>query len=421
MTDADIFTLLQSFVKEANIESDKENKVAELLNEMTKKNVIENHPYEVYTITKKGELYFVTYVYDETKSNHRRQITAKTKENLENKIYANHKRKTLLTFEKVSIEYLKYYKATVKDTTFARTMSDYKRFIPECSFAQKSITTIKPIDIKEYLQHTILKEKLKKRAYSNLKALLNGIFRYALDREYILKNPMSDIMISTANLQQPTRKAKEEEVFTNKEKDLIRDYIRADFNNYKNTVPYAILLSFQLGLRVGELVALKWQDIDPNKRFIHIQRQETICNKYDDNLVQIESSVHEIKEYTKTQAGNRLLPLTQEALRILKDIETWNISNGIKSEYIFADTDGITFNRQRINTCLYSYCNKVSIIKKSSHKIRRSVISSLLDNIANKKAVQSFAGHEELETTLNSYYKDITEDDDLLLGMSACL
>lgn len=421
MTDTETINLLKSFVDGANIDADYENKVAELLEEMTKKNVIENHPYEVYTITKKGELYFVTYVYDETKKDHRRQITAKTKQNLENKIYQNYKQKTLRTFEKVSGEYLKYYKATVKDTTFARTMSDYKRFIPECSFAQKSITAIKPIDIKEYLQHTILKQKLKKRAYSNLKALLNGIFRYALDKEYIIKNPMADIMISTANLQQPTRKTKEEEVFTNKEKDLLRDYIKADRNNYKNTVPYAILLSFQLGLRVGELVALKWSDIDQNKRYIHIQRQETICNKYNDDLVQIASSVHEIKEYTKTQAGNRLLPLTQEANRILNDIEFWNISNGIKSEYIFTDTDGRTFNRQRINTCLYSYCNKVNIIKKSSHKVRRSVISSLLDNIANKKAVQSFAGHEELETTLNSYYKDITEDDDLLHGMSACL
>lgn len=421
MTDEDIFILLQSYIKDTNIDADNENKVAELINTMKKKHVIENHPYKIYLLNRKGVLYFVTYVHDETKPNHRRQISAKTKELLENKIYQNYKQKHLLTFEKVATEYLKYYKATVKDTTFARTMSDYNRFIPTCSFSQKSITAIKPIDIKEYLQNTILKEKLKKRAYANLKALLNGIFRYALDKEYILKNPMSDIMISTANLQQPTRKTKEEEVFTNKEKDLLRDYIKADRNNYKSTVPYAILLSFQLGLRVSELVALKWSDIDPNKRFIHIQRQEVICNKYDDNLVQIQSSVHEIRDYTKTQAGNRFLPLTQEALQILKDIEMWNSTYCTASDYIFCNTDGKTFNRQRINTCLYSYCNKVNIIKKSSHKIRRSVISSLLDNIANKKAVQSFAGHEELETTLNSYYKDITEDDELLIGMSACL
>ena len=138
-------------------------------------------------------------------------------------------------------------------------------------------------------------------------------------------------------------------------------------------------------------------------------------------MKQIASSVHEIKDYTKTQAGNRLLPLTPEAINILNHVKSWNNENKIKSEFIFVNQDGCTFNRQRINTCLYSYCNKVDIIKKSSHKIRRSVISSLLDNIANKKSVQAFAGHEELETTLNSYYKDITDDTELLIGMTACL
>lgn len=65
--------------------------------------------------------------------------------------------------------------------------------------------------------------------------------------------------------------------------------------------------------------------------------------------------------------------------------------------------------------------HKNHIIKKSSHKIRRSVISSLLDNLANKKAVQEFAGHENIETTFNSYYKNISDDDDLITGMCACL
>lgn len=102
-------------------------------------------------------------------------------------------------------------------------------------------------------------------------------------------------------------------------------------------------------------------------------------------------------------------------------MKAWNQSQNITSEFIFADENGANFNRQRINTCLYGYCVKVGIIKKSSHKIRRSVISTLLDNITNKVSVQAFAGHEELQTTLNSYYKDISEDDDLYKGMCACL
>lgn len=421
MSELNIIDLLQSLPDDVIIRANQENGLADLIESMNKKQIIENHPFEVYTIQRKGQIYYVTYVYDETKKDNRKQISAKTKENLENKIYDDYKQKTMLTFEKVSLEWLTYYKTTVKDTTFTRTMSDYKRFIPACSFLYKSITAIKPMDLKEYLQNTIINEHLRMRAFTNLKSLLNGIFTYALDKEYIVKNPMDNLIVSTSHIVQPTKQTKEEAVFTIKEKDLLRDYIKADSGNYKDSAPYAILLSFQLGVRVGELITLKWSDIDYKKGIIHIQRQEIVCDQYDDNLEKIASSVHTIKEFTKTQAGNRFLPLTPEALHILDLVKSWNESHKIISEFIFADKQGHNFNRQRINTCLYAYCDKVDIIKKSSHKIRRSVISSLLDNIENKKCVQAFAGHEQLETTLNSYYKDITDDSTLLTGMTACL
>ena len=311
--------------------------------------------FEIYSTTRNGQNYFVTYVYDETKKDNRRQISAKTRENLENKIYDDYKHKSLLTFEKVAQLWLKHYKTSVKETTFDRMMSDYNRFIPTCDFANKSISHIKPIEIKEYLQNTIIKEKLKKHGYRNLKSLFNGIFKYAYDKEFIAKNPMEKLVVSTANLHKPSKKQKEEVVFSKKETTLIKDYIKNDNVNYKNTVPYSILLSFQLGLRVGELIALKWSDISHD--IIHIQRQEIIYNKYDEELNKIASSVHEIREYTKSEAGDRYLPLTPEA------------------KHIF---------------------------------------------IANKVSVQAFAGHEELQTTLNSYYKDIS-DDDLYKGMCACL
>ena len=126
-------------------------------------------------------------------------------------------------------------------------------------------------------------------------------------------------------------------------------------------------------------------------------------------------------EYTKTIAGDRILPLSKEALTILEDIKKWNKEHNIVSEYIFADKDGSNFNRQRFNTRLYRYCDNINIIKKSSHKIRRCVISTLLDNVKNKDSVRLFAGHEKIQTTFNAYYKDISSDKDFFDEMCACL
>lgn len=298
-------------------------------------------------------------------------------------------------------------------------MSTYNRFIPKSSLYNKDIRKIKLIDVKKYLQETIRKEELYEQAYKNLKSLLNGIFTYALECEIIIKNPMDGMKVSTAYIKQPEKKEKTEVVFVNKEKELLRNFIKADRANFKTSVPFAILLAFQLALRVSELVALKWTDI--NKGTIHIQREEIVYDKYDENLNIICKSYHEIKERTKTDDGNRILPLTPEALWILKKVREWNMANGIRSEYIFADKDGQNFNRQRINTKLYDYCEKVGITKKSSHKIRRTAISNLLDTVENKKAVQTFAGHKHFETTINNYYEDTSSDEDFFKGMCACL
>jgi len=411
--------VLQLLPKEVIMSFDIERDTADLLDVMKKQQIIQNHPYKISECQKHGETYYLTYVHDETKKNHRRQITAKSLSDIENKIYEAHKQAHLLTVEKVAEEWLKSYTNKVKPTAFSRIMSDHKRFILNSSFSQKTISKIKDTDIEDFIEKTIIEKQLRKRALENLKTLLRHIFKYARKHGYISINPMETVEISTVHLYTPPKPVKEAVVFTNKERDLLRDYIKRDSANFKTSAPYAVLLSFQLGLRVGELIALKWSDIHNGK--IHIQRQEIVYDKYDENLNKVASSVHEIVEYTKTQAGERKLFLTPEAKRILDSIKFWNKSHKIQSEFIFADKYGKNFNRQRINTCLYNYCVAVDIIKKSSHKIRRSVVSNMLDNIVNQVSVKDFAGHEELETTLNSYYKDVSEEEDVYNGMCACL
>lgn len=418
-TDNAEYTCEQQQLVQFLIDNDYTNIDTALLEEMRNKaNVLKEHPYKISKQKKHGETYYITYVKDETKRNNRRQISAKTLANLENKIYEAYKAENTLTFGKFSKEWLKYYKNTVKETTFSRTMGTYKRFMPSCSLANKDIRKIKMLDVKKYLQNTIKKEELLEQAYKNLKSLLNGIFTYALEQEIINKNPMNGMKVSLAHIKQKEQKEQKELVFVDSEKEMLRNAIKADVANFKNTIPFAILLAFQLGLRVSELIALKWSDISNGS--IHIQREEIVYDKYDSDCNLINSSYHEIIERTKTDSGNRILMLTPEATLILKQVQEWNDSHGIHSEFIFAKKNGMNFNRQSINTRLYSYCTKIGIIKKSSHKIRSTVISNLLDTIVNKKAVQIFAGHKQIDTTLG-YYRNTSSEEELYYGMCACL
>ena len=76
------------------------------------------------------------------------------------------------------------------------------------------------------------------------------------------------------------------------------------------------------GFRVGELLALKWEDIDWDTRTLHVQRQ-----------VQEVQDSPRIREQTKTKAGDRILPLTPRIEALMKVTPH-------TSEFIFPSQDG---------------------------------------------------------------------------------
>ena len=97
-----VSTELLQFIKESDsINLNNENGLADWLEQMNKKSVIEKHPYKITEMIKHGETYYLTYVYDDTKNNKRRQITAKSKPDLENKIYKNYLDKQSRTLENI--------------------------------------------------------------------------------------------------------------------------------------------------------------------------------------------------------------------------------------------------------------------------------------------------------------------------------
>ena len=118
--------------------------------------------------------------------------------------------------------------------------------------------------MEDFLHNAIIQHKLRLQGYKNLKSLLNGVFKYARKKKYITENPVDLAEISTAHIVQPKKKHKEEVVFTTQEAELVKGVIANDKANYDISIPFALLLAFQLGLRVSELIALKWSDVHNN-------------------------------------------------------------------------------------------------------------------------------------------------------------
>lgn len=110
---------------------------------------------------------------------------------------------------------------------------------------------------------------LPRKEWGNIKTILNGMFGYAVRKKYLLENPIEKVEIHV------------------KFKQVVRKTGKTETGD---TVFLAVKLNFLLGLRVGELVALKWENYC-NINHLHIVREE-VRNQ--------ETNTYEVVEHTKT-------------------------------------------------------------------------------------------------------------------------
>ena len=145
-----------------------------------------------------------------------------------------------------------------------------------------------------------------------------------------------------------------------------------------STGTYAVFLLFKLGLRIGEVVTLKWADIDFFNEELHVHRMQTMGDNGQGRLCEC------IAEYTKKKSpyGDRFLPLSDYEMDIFKTVRMINDSNGYKEDdFIFCDENGRTKERA-LDNLIRKCCNKAGIEVKSAHDIRRTVASEMFNNNA---------------------------------------
>ena len=109
-----------------------------------------------------------------------------------------------------------------------------------------------------------------------IKGLLRGTFHFAHRHKLISMDPMSLVDINKSGCAAPTPKLSGDRIFLSHEVTLMKDMIGKELEiSPHSTTALAIALLFLLGLRVGELVALRLSDIDWDSRTIHIHVEGT--------------------------------------------------------------------------------------------------------------------------------------------------
>ena len=402
--EADIVIELLSLISCGNLTLENVDSLVERAkNEMKRKELLKQHSSPIKQLPN-GRWY--------TRLNGKK-IDKKCKKDVENIVVEYYGNKQI-TINYIFPDYLERRKMDVADTTWSKDIRYFEMYIKDSDIGNKPIADLDLDDGYNFLKHCLsVKKDMKKKYWNNVNGCLNQLFQYAIDKRYIATNPFINMKPKKDLFEAPIVTRDGDTVFTKAEQTKVCAAAHADAEENHIAEPLGIILLFNLGIRDGELCALKWLDIesDMKRSYIHIQRE--MVAKIDDK-----GKAHGFRElpHCKTLAGDRRLQLNDKAKEIFKLIKKINEENDLPTgldDYIFLrkQGDNISFCTPRsFDPRLRKYCRKANMsVIKSPHDIRRTVLTNLVEAGMPIKRVQEFAGHSSLKQTFE--YIRLTDDD----------
>lgn len=356
--------------------------------EMAKnKELLAKHPYEIKR-RKDGKYY--TYLPD--KDSGRVQRKRNTKEEIE-KVVIEYWRQQLEnpTFEEVFKEWndRELRIGNFVKSTHSRNCRIFKRHYSKVR--HKKIRMIDAAELADFLENQIPEHQLTEKAFYNLITITRGFFARAMRKgwvEFEVENVLKSLDVSKNSFKTISKKD-DEKVFTEQEYPLMMKYL-CDHPDLRNL---GILLMFLTGMRVGELVTLKCEDI--GERTIHVKRTEM---KYYDEKAK--KNVYAVKDVPKTAAGVRTIPVPESYLWVLEQLKL----NKSADEFVFSEK-GNRLTQNCIRQRQYRVCKKAGVVPKSPHKNRATYATMLYESDAQDMDVINLLGHTSIQCTREHYVK----------------
>lgn len=331
------------------------------------------------------------------KENGRRKIIrSKTKENLIAKLYDLYKKQSninCLTFEHIFYEWLDYkIPLTSSVNTIIRYRQRYKKYLATSNICHIPICKLDEMTLEKEFNRIVKEYDLSRKEWVNINTISRGMFDYSYRKRYIAENPIKNVKI-LVKFRQVSRKSANEQTFNTEEKTVLEQYLDCKYQESQDLSYLAIKMNLSLGLRVGELVALKWSDIVVSTNELHICKEE-VRNQ--------ETGEYSIVEHTKTHT-DRFVFIVPKVQEILDSIPR-------QSEFIF-QREGKRITARQISYVLERYAQDNGLKVKSTHKIRRTYASTLAANNVPLECIREQLGHSSLLTTMGYIHNSLTKEE----------
>ena len=313
--------------------------------------------------------------------------------------YTNNSAETLETLMRHWV--MIYKKSEVASRTFEKCMTHCNLYIfPEIGRLKPN--EINPDIIQTLFVNLLEKKKLCVDTVKKCKYLLSQFFEYAIDKKYMTYNPTQKTKI----------KSREKDKSKEDEYKAIRKEDREVFLQAVSKSPFWKALCYCAmfcGLRIGEILALKWRNIDFEDESISIENAITQVIDFDEKGEPIKHKT--IIGDTKTVASARENPMPNILIKALDEYKKRRtLEEALLDKITLTNPDDLVFSTETGN--LRSYWGTCALFRKflekhdlqnkniHFHALRHTFSNMLFEANENPKVIQALMGHKDVKTTM---------------------
>ena len=291
------------------------------------------------------------------------------------------------------VNWLELMKNSVELSTYSGyELTIRRRLLPYFEPKHLTLREFSPMDIQEYYQYSLNVEGVSANTVIHRHANIRKALQYAVQMGLIEFNPADRV-------QRPKKAAFVGGVYNEAELDELFRAVRGD------AIELAVILGAFYGLRRSEIVGLRWEAVDFERKTF------TICHTATEVVVDGKTVVVD-KDRPKTKSSCRTLPMVAPFETLLLRMKAEQKENRRVCgsayctdylDYVYVDALGSRITPNRISDRFPAVLKKNGLRKIRFHDLRHSCATLLYANGVSLKEIQEWLGHSNISTTSNIY------------------
>lgn len=282
-----------------------------------------------------------------------------------------------------------YKKYTIKQSSYTRYSNVVNRhLVPRLGHYE--LKNLRTDIIQGYVKATIEENKIAVSTVRGHIVILSAALKQAKKEGIIDKNPCEDIILPKKLIKKPV-------YLDVKEAQKLETVLRNSRDHKKST---AVLFALKTGIRLGELAALKWKDVDFGEQVIHISDSVQRVKNSEKNSTKTKM----VFEGTKSYSSNRIIPMNPEIYELLYQYyETMKHKGNFSETFVFTNRKNSFIDPRVYQLYFRHILKKAGIRHVNFHALRHTFATHAASKNMQISVLSRILGHSNVGLTLQLY------------------